>query len=161
MKDFSIIVVQPNVSGPALALTIRGGTEHFRHPIDVDLVPYLNAPDEFKLSATANSRLDSLFQSNPNGREKVKKARLILVPKKPTKWLLSYSHVTKAVIKNLDRRGECRKKCHKILKYDFLMKIPGDFPGISTHVFKVNSDNKLTQRKLLKEKYMWNKLNQK
>ena len=81
--------------------------------------------------------------------ERVLDAEIYYVPKKALFWYVSFSDAAKVLLRCIDSADTCRRKCHKILKADFLRwRSEESFPGISTFIFKVFFPNFLHSNSL-------------
>ena len=104
----------------------------------MDLVPALFT-NQVRIDESVWSR--EFFTKNPRGRDlaaMLRKEEILLVPKKPNAWLISYEHAAKKMLRGLDSGSTCRKMCHRILKHDLLKwSSERSFPGMSTYPLKV------------------------
>ena len=120
-------------SGPAIGIRIMVDSEE----IDIDLSPSIELPemkcDGWKESFLTGDRRNSIVKN-------VRKANIHAVPKESMFWRKSYSQKIKVLLTTMDTNGECRKHCHKILKYDFKKweNTNGRAKGISTFIFVVS-----------------------
>ena len=131
------VSIDENVRGPAVGIIINTK----KGDIDIDLSPSVEVND-IKLKGWPNGG-SKVFDSTKGKqiKKEVENAKIHLVPKKDLFWRISYSNKIKELINSMDRTGECRKRTHKILKYDFQMwKIEERcrFEGISTYIFSVS-----------------------
>ena len=68
----------------------------------------------------------------------VSRSKLCLVSKHNYFWYISFSRAAKTLLRCIDTSNTCRRKCHKILKSDFLnWQSEAPYEGISTFIFKV------------------------
>ena len=131
------VKIDDNPRGPAVGITISTK----KGEIDIDLSPSVDVTD-IKLKGWPNAG-STVFDSEKGKeiKQQVGKAQIHLVPKKDLFWRISYSKKMKALINSMDRIGECRKRCHKMLKYDFQIWKTEEkcrFEGISTYLFYVS-----------------------
>ena len=130
---FLDISLSPFAHGPAITFTIHRPEQY---DISVDVSPTI----EFNIETNTWPRTATRRCLEPGLVEQVKKTGTHLVPKDDQFWNISFSTAEKILMLGIDREGECRRMCHKILKFDvhtWEARRKQKFQGISTHTFKV------------------------
>ena len=133
------ILLHHNAHGPAITMTILPDGENLEHEISIDIavcikvnsnqIPQLKWPRQASINVLGSDVIQRVVDSG-----------VILVPKKDLFWLISYSKYAKMLMKIIDAFDECRRKCYKILKRDFMSwqsESETGLKGISSYIFKV------------------------
>ena len=146
--QISGLTISTTAHGPALTLTYQKSGDHH---ISMDLVPVLfKNYTKVRINRSVWDR--PFFVKNQRGQnlaDMLQEEKILLVPKKPNAWLISYEHAAKKMLNGLDSSSTCRKMCHRILKYDLLKWNSKEaFEGMSTYPLKVLWDFLILRTKI-------------
>ena len=132
--------------GPAVTIRIQpkhlqnGAGSPLKHDIYVDFSAIIDVPPSMIPVTSFGWPREKTFKVMTQQKiEQVKAAGLLLVPKNNDFWFISFSKPGKLLLRCIDSWNECRRRCHKILKRDYMSWNSEEaFPGVSTYMFKVN-----------------------
>ena len=138
---FLEIYLDNNAHGPAITLTILPDGKNLKHEINIDIAVCIKV--NLNLIPGLQCRWPREKTKKVLGSEiinKVVDSGVILVPKKDLFWYISYSRYAKMLMNIIDAFDECRRKCYKILKTDFItwqLESVTGLRDISSYIFKV------------------------
>ena len=123
-------------TGPAITMFITHS--NVDHEISIDLSASIET--DIPVGIYGWPRPETGKVLSPEQIKKIEAAGVILVPKHERFWYLSFSKAVTSLMQFIDGADECRRKCHKILKRDFMTwqsQSKSGLKGISTYLFKV------------------------